>query len=97
MKTLTKFILTIQVFLIGASLVANVAKVVKVVAGSGYNRCLMDDGTLWGMGFNIAGQLGDGTAADRVDPVKIASNVALAAAVDRRVDTLGAEIVIKKL
>jgi len=34
------------------------------------------DGTLWGVGYNYYGQLGDGTTTDRQSPVQIATNVA---------------------
>ena len=36
---------------------------------------LKADGTLWGMGSNIAGQLGDGTPTDRPIPIQVASSV----------------------
>lgn len=36
---------------------------------------ILNDGTLWGWGYNDYGQLGDGTTTERKRPVKIADNV----------------------
>lgn len=41
---------------------------------AGYNHCcaIKTDGTLWGWGWNVHGQLGDGTAADKSSPITTA-------------------------
>jgi len=39
------------------------------------NFVIMEDGTLWGWGFNQAGSLGDGTAIRRAYPVRIMDDV----------------------
>lgn len=36
---------------------------------------IKSDGSLWAMGFNVSGQLGDGSNASRSSPVKVADNV----------------------
>jgi alpha-tubulin suppressor-like RCC1 family protein len=51
-------------------------------AAAGYNHSLFlkSDGTLWAMGYNGVGQLGDGTGTQRNSPVSIASGVRTVAA-----------------
>ena len=41
----------------------------------GHVLALKDDGSLWGLGLNSDGRLGDGTTTDRHTPVKIMDNV----------------------
>lgn len=41
---------------------------------------LKSDGTLWGVGANFAGQLGDGSKVDRTTPVQVAAGVTSVAA-----------------
>ena len=36
---------------------------------------ILNDGTLWGWGYNKYGQLGDGTTTNRTRPIKIANKV----------------------
>ena len=47
------------------------AKVVAVAAGHGHSLALDDQGRLWAWGFNISGQLGDGTTTLRLTPVAV--------------------------
>ena len=42
----------------------------------GFRLFLRNDGTLWAMGGNYYGQLGDGTSTDRSTPVQVATGVA---------------------
>jgi len=53
--------------------------VVAVAAGYNHSLFVKKDGTLWAMGVNSSGQLGDGTTMGRGTPVQIASGVASAA------------------
>jgi len=53
-----------------------IANVDSVSAGWAHTMYVKADGTLWGMGWNYYGQLGDGTTTDRPSPVQIATNVA---------------------
>jgi len=55
--------------------------VTAIAAGRGHSLFLKSDGSLWAMGWNIAGQLGDGTYNDHNLPEQIvASNVTAIAA-----------------
>ena len=58
--------------------------VVAVAAGVGYNSdyslFVKADGTLWGMGENYFGQLGNGNTSATSKPVKVATNVVTLAA-----------------
>ena len=45
--------------------------VVKVATGEYHSLFLTTDSTLWACGFNVYGQLGDGTTTNRNIPVKI--------------------------
>ena len=49
--------------------------VAQISAGSAHTLFLKTDGSLWAMGSNAAGQLGDGSTTDRYNPVLIASGV----------------------
>ena len=42
-----------------------------IVAGYERTTVLRYDGTVWAWGWNISGQLGDGTAASRITPVQV--------------------------
>lgn len=44
---------------------------VKSVVANGSNAALLNDGTVWTWGTNTYGQLGDGTTADRLAPVRV--------------------------
>jgi alpha-tubulin suppressor-like RCC1 family protein len=50
---------------------------VRSIAARGYNysHFVKTDGTLWGMGYNAVGNLGDGTQSNRASPIPIATNV----------------------
>ncbi|MEY4489425.1 MAG: hypothetical protein RIQ79_1933, partial [Verrucomicrobiota bacterium] len=64
-----------------ASPVQVAAPVIAIAAGGTHSLFLRPDGSLWGMGFNGYGQLGDGTSANnRLLPVQITTNVAALAA-----------------
>jgi alpha-tubulin suppressor-like RCC1 family protein len=49
--------------------------VTGVSAGDSHSLYLKSDGTLWGMGYNADGQLGDGTTTSRSLPIQVATNV----------------------
>src|SRR5882724_8026756 len=51
----------------------------EVAAGLFYSLFLKSDGTLWAVGQNAYGQLGDGTTTERLAPVQIDTNVAFVA------------------
>ena len=46
-----------------------------VSAGGWHSLAVKSDGSLWAWGWNIYGQLGDGTTADKSSPVKIMDGV----------------------
>jgi alpha-tubulin suppressor-like RCC1 family protein len=54
--------------------------VVQVAAGSDHSLYVKADGTLWAVGSNGYGQLGDGTSTSQRTPVKVASDVEQVAA-----------------
>jgi alpha-tubulin suppressor-like RCC1 family protein len=57
------------------------SNVTAIAAGSGFSLFLKNDGSLWAMGQNWCGQLGDGTTSDALEPEQIvASNVTAVAA-----------------
>ena len=56
------------------------AKAIAIAAGSNHSLFILDDGSLWTMGNNEFGQLGDGTTQSSGTPKKIADNVAAIAA-----------------
>jgi alpha-tubulin suppressor-like RCC1 family protein/fibronectin type 3 domain-containing protein len=45
-----------------------ISDVKTISAGIDYSMALKTDGTVWGWGVNSAGQLGDGTTTDKVNP-----------------------------
>gem|GEM_PF-843058 len=56
--------------------------VTSVSAGSYHSLFIKTDGTLWAMGYNTPGQLGDGSFSNRSAPVQITSGVVSFAAGD---------------
>lgn len=46
----------------------------EVSAGSSYYLAISQDGSLWGWGLNLSGQLGDGTTTTKTTPVMISNN-----------------------
>jgi len=77
----------IQICLLGVVLLqaaTSVAQpVTKVAAGTYYSLFLKSDGSLWAMGYNASGQLGDGTFNNTNRPEQIvASNITAIAASD---------------
>jgi alpha-tubulin suppressor-like RCC1 family protein len=48
----------------------------KVACGDAHTMFIRGDDSLWGVGFNSSGQLGDGTLVTKHIPVKILDNVA---------------------
>ena len=53
-----------------------------VAAGDAHSLFLETDGTLWASGYNIYGQLGNGTTPDCSTPVQVMSEVKAVAADD---------------
>jgi len=53
---------------------------VDVACGSEFTLFLMSDGSLWGLGRNEQGELGDGTVTNRNVPIQIATDVTRIAA-----------------
>ena len=49
--------------------------VVSVAAGYGFTHFIKEDGTLWAMGSNSYGQLGDGSKTARTTPIQVAGDV----------------------
>jgi hypothetical protein len=56
------------------------SEVLVVAAGDNHSFYIKSDGSLWGMGLNDYGQLGDGTTINRSTPVQVASGVSAVAA-----------------
>ena len=54
--------------------------VIAVAAGNTHSLFVKSDGTLWAMGYNYYGQLGDGTTMNQGMPVQIATDVIAVAA-----------------
>jgi alpha-tubulin suppressor-like RCC1 family protein len=54
-----------------------------LAAGSKHSLFIKDDGSLWGMGDNFHGQLGDGTSINRHAPIRIDGGVVSVAAGSR--------------
>src|SRR5437899_2898739 len=54
--------------------------VVAIAAGGDRSLFLKSDGSLWGMGYNSDGGLGDGTTNNAVVPVEIVTNDVIAIA-----------------
>ena len=51
--------------------VPGLSGVTAVSAGFMHSLALKTDGTVWAWGYNVYGQLGDGTSVDRYQPVKV--------------------------
>src|ERR1019366_8000856 len=45
--------------------------VIALAAGGYHTLALKSDGTVWAWGYNVAGQLGDGTTTDRNIPIQV--------------------------
>lgn len=54
--------------------------VTKVAGGFDHTLFLLSDGSLWGIGYNAYGQLGDGTTSNRYSPIEIVSSNVIAIA-----------------
>ena len=57
-----------------------IRRLAMIAAGENHRAFLTTDGTLWSVGWNHCGQLGDGSTRDRVTPVRVATAVAAVAA-----------------
>ena len=51
--------------------IAGMSSAVMVATGYRHNLILSEDGSVWSMGLNSEGQLGDGTTTNRSTPVKV--------------------------
>ncbi|WP_417909802.1 hypothetical protein [Candidatus Electronema sp. PJ] len=69
MKAGTSVVATVFLFLL--SVFWSEARATQVAAGYAHTVAIKADGTLWAWGENGSGQLGDGTAIDKVSPVQI--------------------------
>jgi alpha-tubulin suppressor-like RCC1 family protein len=71
-----------QPVLVPPLLIASVTTqtVTHIAAGEGYSLFAKSDGSLWAMGDNSSGQLGDGTTNNVITPEKIVSSNVVAAA-----------------
>jgi len=47
------------------------SSVTAIAGGDNHSLAVKDDGTVWTWGLNKNGQLGDGTTADRDNPVSV--------------------------
>ncbi len=50
------------------------SSVTAAIGLGGHSFALKRDGSLWGWGWNVAGQVGDGTTVDKLSPVQISAN-----------------------
>jgi alpha-tubulin suppressor-like RCC1 family protein/chitodextrinase len=64
---------------VGAS-TAGFTNVVEIVGGRDHGLARLADGSVWAWGWNLYGQLGDGTTTDRTRPVQITTGVSQIAA-----------------
>jgi alpha-tubulin suppressor-like RCC1 family protein len=53
--------------------VTSLTGIIAVSAGAAHSLFLKNDGTVWACGYNLYGQLGDGTTTDRWTPVQVSS------------------------
>ncbi len=53
--------------------VTGLSQVIRVESGGGHLVALKQNGTVWTLGINDLGQLGDGTKTTRTEPVQVAS------------------------
>ena len=60
---------------VNASNIIDGKKVVQVELGSEYSACITEDGCLYTWGWNLYGEIGDGSSETRSKPVKIMDNV----------------------
>ncbi|MFY0581324.1 RCC1 domain-containing protein [Cystobacter fuscus] len=52
--------------------VPGLTDVAAIAAGTGHAMALRTDGSVWAWGYNLSGQLGDGTTVDRFTPAPVA-------------------------
>lgn len=80
-KTIALVLLASSTFNAQVSTAFAAPTVTKVAGGFDHTLFLLSDGSLWGIGYNAFGQLGDGTTSNRYSPYEIAaSNVTAMAA-----------------
>ena len=77
--------LILVLFVVGCAVPCQATEqpVTTVAAGGHHTMFLKADGTLWAVGMNANGQLGDGSAVDRSIPVQVAEGVIAVAAGSR--------------
>ncbi len=88
-KRLFRYLLSVliisAIWLSTNSIKAEASVAPKIAAGHNHSLALKSDGTVWAWGYNLNGQLGDGTTTDKLTPVQtqgISSVQAIAAGND---------------
>jgi alpha-tubulin suppressor-like RCC1 family protein len=59
--------------------VSDLSGITAIAAGFGHTVALKDNATVWAWGWNLAGQLGDGTTTDSPMPVQVSGLAGVAA------------------
>jgi alpha-tubulin suppressor-like RCC1 family protein len=72
----------------GSNNVGVLSGISAIMGGESHNTALKSDGTVWTWGWNMFGQLGDGTNTDRYTPVQVSGLTNIAALGGRGYHTL---------
>ncbi|MHB1127541.1 MAG: RCC1 domain-containing protein [Bacillota bacterium] len=70
---------TTPVQITGSGGIGTITNVVSVAAGDSHSLALKSDGTVWALGYNSNGQLGDTTTTNRPAPVQVSGLTSIAA------------------
>ena len=73
MKWLCGAVLALSLVLMFVPVMATTTSITQVSAGGGHTVALKGDGSVWAWGWNLYGQLGDGTTMDRIEPKQVTS------------------------